>query len=416
MSLIENISRAFRHKNFRGYFLWQFLSFAGTWIQGTAQSWLIYRLTGSAFFLGLVAFASSLPGLLFSPVSGIVSDRFKKRDVLLTTQILCFIQSVILIFLFFSGHINKWHILILSVFIGIANSFDVTARQTFIPLLVTKEELLNAIALNSSMFNGARIIGPALAGILIAEYGEGPCFVLNAISYVFFIAFLMVIRVNEQPRKEVISYFSHFKEGILFAWNNKPIRALLLLLGTFSFWGMSFTTLMPIFSDQILHSGSKGLGILMGASGIGAVIGGLFLASRQKILGIKKVIAFASLASSVCILLFAFSKSFLLSAFLLGLIGFSFLIINAGSNSAMQAIAPEYLRGRIISFYSMMFIGMFPLGSLTVGCLAHKFGVSTATAVGATVCLIVGLYFSLKVPALTKEACIMASSLHQETG
>src|SRR3989338_8457813 len=193
MTLLENISRAFKHKNFSSYFIWQFLSFSGTWIQGTALSWLIYRLTGSAFFLGLVAFASSLPGLLFSPVSGIVSDRFKKRDVLLTTQILCLIQSVILIALFYSGNINKWHILFLSVFIGIANSFDVTARQTFIPLLVSKNELLNAIALNSSMFNGARIIGPAVAGILIAEYGEGPCFVLNSVSYVFFIVFLMVI-------------------------------------------------------------------------------------------------------------------------------------------------------------------------------------------------------------------------------
>ena len=404
MRLIDNISRAFKHKNYRYYFLWQFLSFAGTWIQSTAQSWLVYRLTGSALFLGLVSFAGSLPALLFAPFSGVVSDRFKRKNILIVTQILCLIQGIILSILFFSGTINKWQILVLAIFLGIANSFDVTARQSFIPLLVTKDDLINAIALNSSMFNAARMVGPAVAGILITGFGEGACFVLNVLSYIPIIIFLFLVNAQEQIIKKFTSPLSQMKEGLLFAWRNMPIRALLLLVGTFSFWGLSFSTLMPIFSDQILHKGAKGLGILMGSSGVGAVIGGLFLASRQKVIGIKKIIAFCSILFSACLFAFAFSKSFFVSVLLLSLIGFSFIIINAGSNTAMQAMSSDHLRGRVIGLYSMMFMGMFPLGSLTIGFLAHKLGASIAVAIGAVVCLLAGLYFGLQVPKLTKAA------------
>ena len=404
MTLIENITRAFKHKNYRDFFFWQFLSFTGTWLQGTAQSWLIYRLTGSALFLGLVGFASSLPALILAPISGVTADRFKRRDILLTTQILCVIQGIVLSVLFFSGHINKWQILILAIFLGIANSFDVTARQTFIPLLVKKDDLINAIALNSSMFNAARIIGPALAGLLIAKYGEGICFILNVFSYLPFIVFLIFINLKEQEVKEFKSSFSHLKEGFSFAWNTPPIKNLLLLLGTYSLCGMSFTTLMPIFSDQILHKGAKGLGLLMGASGVGAVVGALFLASRQKVLGIKKIIAFCSILSGICIFIFAFSKLYFLSMLLLVIIGFCSIIIISGSNTAMQAMSPDRLRGRIVGLFSMMFLGIFPLGSLTVGFLAHLLGAPTAVSIGAVVCFLMAIYFSTKVPKLTKQA------------
>ncbi|OGI08015.1 MAG: hypothetical protein A3F80_05020 [Candidatus Melainabacteria bacterium RIFCSPLOWO2_12_FULL_35_11] len=404
MSIVDNITRGFKHKNFRDFFFWQFLSFSGTWIQNTAQSWLIYRLTGSAFFLGLVGFAGSLPALILAPISGVTADRFKRKDVLLITQILCVIQGIILSALFFSGTINKWHILILAIFLGIANSFDVTARQTFIPLLVTKGDLLNAIALNSSMFNAARIIGPALAGILISKYSEGICFVLNVLSYLPFIVFLFLVKVKEHEVSEFSSSLAHLKEGVLFAWNTSPIRHLLLVLGTYSLWGMSFITLMPIFSDQILHRGAKGLGILMGASGIGSVIGALFLASRQKILGIKKLIALCGILSSVCIFIFAFSKIYLLSILLLIMIGFCSIIIISGSNTAMQAMSPDSLRGRIVGLFSMMFMGIFPLGSLTVGYLAHILNTPTAVSIGASICFLVAIYFFVKVPKLTKQA------------
>ena len=404
MTLFDNITRGFKHKNFRNFFFWQFLSFTGTWIQGTAQSWLVYRLTGSALFLGLVSFASSLPALILAPISGVTADRFKRRDVLLITQILCVIQGIILSALFFSGHINKWHILILAVFLGIANSFDVTARQTFIPLLVTKGDLLNAIALNSSMFNAARIIGPALAGIIISKYGEGICFILNVLSYLPFIIFLLLVKIKEHEVSEFTSSLAHLKEGISFAWNTSPIRNLLLLLGTYSLCGMSFTTLMPIFSDQVLHQGAKGLGTLMGASGIGAVIGALFMASRQKVLGIKKIIAFCGILSSICIFIFAFSKIYLLSISLLTIIGFCSIIIISGSNTAMQAMSPDHLRGRIVGLFSMMFMGIFPLGSLMTGYLANTFSAQIAVATGAIICFLTAIYFSMKVPRLTKQA------------
>ena len=402
--MIKNISRAFKHKNYRIYYFFQFFSFIGTWLQSTAQSWLIYKLTGSPIFLGLVSFAGSLPSLAFAPFAGISSDHFKRKKVLLVTQILCLIHGAMLAMLFFSGVINKWHILCLAVFLGIVNSFDVTSRQSFIPLLVDKEDLVNAIALNSSMFNGARMIGPAIAGVLIASHGEGVCFVLNVLSYVPIITFLFWVKARDQIVKKIKSPYSQLKEGIIFIWMNRPVRSLLLLVGTFSFWGMSFSTLMPIFSDQVLKSGSKGLGILMCSSGIGAVIGGLFLASRGKVLGIKKIIAFCSIVFSISLCAFAFSKSLFLSIFLLVVVGFCFVIINAGNNTTIQALSPDYLRGSVIGFYSMMFMGMFPVGSLTIGYLAHCFGVASAVAVGSIVCLVAGIYFMLKVPALTKDS------------
>lgn len=402
--MFSEIGRAFRHKNYRYYFLWQFLSFTGTWIQGTAQSWLVYRLTGSAFFLGLIGFAGSIPSLIFAPFSGVASDHFKRKNILLVTQFLCLVQGIILAVLFFSGSINKWHILALAIFLGIVNSFDVTARQSFIPLLVSKEDLIKAIALNSSMFNAARMIGPAISGVLIATYDEGICFVLNVISYIPIIAFLLFVKAKEQIIKKLSSPFEHLKEGFKFAWDNMPIRALLLMVGTFSFFGMSFSTLMPIFSDQILRAGPQGLGILMASSGVGAVIGGLFLASRKKVIGVKKIIGFCSILFSICLFVFAYSRNFILSLVLLMIVGFAFMIINAGSNTAMQAMSPDRLRGRIVGFYSTMFLGMFPIGSLTVGYLAHNFSPQIAVSIGALVCFLVGIYFAIKVPLLTKGA------------
>ena len=403
MGIFKNITRTFKYKNFRGFLFWQFLSFTGTWIQGTAQSWLIYRLTGSALFLGLVSFAGSLPALILSPLSGVIADRFKRKNVLLVAQILCTLQGILLSILFFGGIINKWHILVLAVFLGIANAFDVTSRLTFIPLLVSKDEFLNAIALNSSMFNAARIIGPACAGILISQYGEGICFILNVLSYIIFIMFLFSIKVEDKVEKEHLSALSHLKEGFLFAWNTSPIRSLLFLLGVFSFWGMSFTTLMPIFSDRILHKGAQGLGVLMGASGIGAVTGGLFLASRQKILGIKKIVALCSIIASLGLLAFALSKIYLLSILILTVTGFCFVVIVSGSNTSMQAMSPEHLRGRVTGLFSMMFMGVFPLGSLLMGYLAYLFNVQIAVSIGAVICLVSGIYFSFIVSKLTER-------------
>ncbi len=403
MKSLNNISRALQNKDYRNYFFWQFLSFVGTWMQTTAQSWLVYRLTHSALFLGLINFASSFPALILSPLAGVVADKFKRKYILLITQILCLVQGIILISLFYLNVVNKWHLLVLSIFLGIANSFDVTARQSFIPLLIKKEELLNAIALNSSMFNAARIVGPSLAGILIASFGEGSCFAFNVISYIPIIVFIFMVKSKEQDINNVSSPVSHLKEGFLYAWNTKPVRMLLILVGTISFWGMSFSTLIPIFSDKILHAGSRGMGLLMGSSGVGAVIGGLFLASRQKSFGVVKLIAFASITFSICLFVFAFSENFILSMFMLFIIGFCFMIINAGSNTTMQSMSPDSLRGRVVSLYSMMFMGMFPLGSLTLGFIANKFNVHMAVSVGAVSSFFVGVCFMFFLPKLNAE-------------
>lgn len=404
MSWIENVSRAFKHKNYRDYFFWQFLSFIGTWMQTTAQSWLIYRLTGSALFLGFIGFAGALPALFFSPISGVVSDKFKRKNIMLVTQTLCLVQGILMVSFYYSGFINKWHILALAVFLGIVNSFDVTARQSFIPLLINKKDLLNAIALNSSMFNAARILGPALAGILISKFDEGSCFILNVVSYVPMIIFLLWVKEENQEIKQGFSSFLYLREGFSFAWKNLPIRVLLIQVGTVSFFGMSFSTLMPIFSDKILNSGSQGLGILMGASGFGAVIGGLYLASRHEVAGVNRMIGICSVLFSVCLFAFSASKNLAFSMFLLLITGFCFMIINAGSNTTMQSISPDHLRGRVISLYSMMFMGMFPLGSLTIGVLANTYGAPNAVAIGTAICFFVSLYFLSRVPLLNKES------------
>jgi len=404
MSFTENLTRAFKHKNYRHYFFWQFLSFAGTWMQSTAQSWLIYKLTGSALFMGFLNFAATLPALFLTPFAGVVADKFQRRKVLLTTQILCLVQGIILVTLYYSGTITKWHVLFLAILLGIANSFDVTARQSFIPLLINKKDLLNAIALNSSMFNAARILGPAVAGILIASKGEGICFILNVFSYIPIIIFLLLVKAKKQEIKEFSSPMFHLKEGMSYAWNTMPIRSLLIMVGTASFWGMSFTTFMPIFADQILHSGSKGLGMLMCSSGVGAVIGGLFLASRQKIYNISNLICLSLIVLSISLFMFSLSTNIFLSMFLLCLTGFSFMIISAGSNTSMQSMAPDYLRGRVVSLYSMMFMGMFPLGSLIVGVIANKVNVQFACQIGATFSFIIGLYFLFRLPELNRES------------
>lgn len=402
--VVKSISRAFRHKGYRHYFLWQFLSFIGTWIQSTTQSWLVYRLTGSALFLGAVNFAGSIPAIFLAPFAGVAADNFSRRNILVITQILCLIHGVVITVLYFMGILNEWHILFLAIFLGIANSFDMTARQSLVPLLIPEEDLTNAIALNSSMFNSARMIGPAIAGFLIAAYGEGFCFFLNTISYVPIILFLFFVVLRKQIIKKSSSTIKHLKEGFLFAWNKKPLRALLMMVGTFSFWGASITTLMPIFSDQILHAGSKGLGILTGISGLGAVSGGVFLATRKKIIGIKNIIAASTLIASVCLASFAFSRNLLLSSLLLYITGFGSIIIFAGSNTLLQALSPDNLRGRVISLFSTMLMGMYPLGSLILGYFAQKLSVSYAVLIGASICFIVGLYFAYKVPSLVKDA------------
>jgi MFS family permease len=278
--------RALRHRNFQLFFSGQLISLVGTWMQSVAQSWLVYRLTGSALLLGSVGFASQIPVFMFAPLGGIAADRLNRRHIVIATQIASMALALILAALTLFHRVHVWHVFVLASLLGVVNAFDIPGRQSFLVDMVGKEDLMNAIALNSSMFNGARVIGPAIAGILVARIGEGWCFFGNGVSYIAVIIGLLMMRVHSPVRVAMASPLEHMMEGFRFVNRTAPIRALLLLLGVVSLVGMPYVVLMPIFADKILHGGAQGLGILMGATGVGALLGALTLAFREGVKGL----------------------------------------------------------------------------------------------------------------------------------
>lgn len=397
--------RALRHRNYQLFFFGQLISLTGTWMQSVAQSWLIYRLTGSAVLLGLVGFASQIPVFLLAPVGGAVADRYRRHRILVTTQTVAMLLAFVLAGLTLSGRIQEWHIFALAACLGIANAFDIPARQAFVADMVGREDLLNAIALNSSMVNGARVVGPAVAGILVAAVGEGWCFLLNAVSYVAVLAGLLMMKLEIPKRVHArVSALASIAEGFRFVAHTSPVRALLLLLGLISLMGMPYAVLMPIFADQILHGGASGLGLLMGASGVGALAGALSLAARNGLRGLGRWVAFSSAGFGASVILFSMSRSFWLSAALLLPAGFSMMIEMASSNTLIQAMVPDALRGRVMAVYSMMFMGMAPIGALLAGALAQRLGAPNTVALGGAVCILGSLVFGLRLPALRAEA------------
>jgi MFS family permease len=397
--------RALRHRNYQLFFFGQLISLTGTWMQSVAQSWLIYRMTGSAVLLGLVGFASQIPVFLLAPVGGAVADRYRRHRILVTTQTIAMLLAFVLAGLTLSGRIEEWHIFALASLLGITNAFDIPARQAFVADMVGREDLLNAIALNSSMVNGARVVGPAVAGILVAAVGEGWCFFANAVSYVAVIASLLMMKLTAARRAPArMSALASIVEGFRFVTHKAPVRALLLLLGLISLMGMPYAVLMPIFADQILHGGASGLGLLMGASGVGALAGALSLAARNGLRGLGRWVAFSSAGFGASVILFSMSRSFWLSAALLLPVGFSMMIEMASSNTLIQAMVPDALRGRVMAVYSMMFMGMAPIGALLAGALAQRLGAPNTVALGGAVCILGSLVFGLRLPALRAEA------------
>lgn len=388
--------RAFRHRNYRIFFSGQMISLCGTWMQSVAQSWLVYRLTGSAMLLGVVGFTSQIPIFLFSPVGGAAADRYYRRRVLVLTQTASMFLAFALAALTLAGCVQVWHILILSFLLGLVNAFDIPTRQAFVVEMVGKKDILNAIALNSSMFNSARIIGPAIAGALVESIGEGWCFFLNGASYFAVILGLLYIQVPERERlQSVDSTYSHILEGFRYAWRTKTVRALLLMLSLLSVLGMPYAVLMPIFADRVLHGGPQALGLLMGAAGIGALAGALTLAARRGAQGLERWIAFSSAGFGACLVLFSWSKTFWLSAAILVPTGYFMIGQMASSNTLIQTIVPDSLRGRMMSLYSMMFIGMAPFGSLLAGALAHRLGAPDAVAIGGFFCMVGAAAFGI---------------------
>lgn len=373
-------------------------------MQSVAQSWLVYRLTGSSLLLGSVGFASQFPVFLAAPFGGIVADRWNRQKVVIGTQTASMILAFILAVLTLARVVQVWHIFVLAALLGVVNAFDIPGRQAFLVDMVGKEDLMNAIALNSSMFNGARILGPAVAGILVAKIGEGWCFFVNGISYIAVIIGLFMMHVQLRPFQAQASPYEHIVEGFRFVRHTAPIRALLLLLGLVSLVAMPYTVLMPLFADRILHGGARALGTLMGATGVGALLGALTLASKTGVRGLGRWVAFACAGFSVSLILFAFSRNLWLSVFLLLPVGFCMMLQMASSNTLIQAMVPDELRGRVMAVYSMMFMGVAPFGAFFAGAMADRVGAPITVALGAIAGIGGAAIFWLRLPKIRVEA------------
>jgi len=399
------IFRSFQYRNFRLFFGGQSISLIGTWIQRIATPWLVYHLTGSALLLGVVGFAGQIPTFIIAPFAGVLTDRWNKYYILIGTQIAAMLQAFILAILYLSGHIQVWHIVVLSVFLGCINAFDVPARQSFVIEMVDKkEELGNAIALNSSMVNGARLIGPSIAGLLIAFMGEGICFMLNAISYLFVIASLLFMKVKPRiTKKKDVAVLKQLKEGFVYAFGFAPIKYILILLAMVSFMGMPYTVLMPVFAKEILHGGAHTFGFLMAASGVGALSGALYLASRKNVIGLSKIIPIAAFTFGIGLIAFSLSRFFLLSLVLLSIAGLGMMIQIAASNTILQTIVDDDKRGRVMSFYTMAFMGSAPFGSLFAGSMTSIIGAPNTILVGGITCIIGAAIFAYKLPMIKSK-------------
>ena len=388
--------RALRYRNYRLFFAGQLISLVGTWMQNVAQSWLVYRLTGSSFMLGSISFASQLPIFLLAFVGGTIADRYNRHRLVIATQAASMILALILAALTLTDTVRIWHLFALSALLGAVNALDMPTRQAFVVELVEKEDLLNAIALNSSIFNGARVLGPAVAGVMIAGIGEGWCFFANGISYAAVISGLLLMKLGGQGggiRKE--SAAGDVLEGFNFVRRTRPIRTLLLLLGLLSIVGMPYSVLMPIFADKILQGGPRGLGILMGSTGLGALIGSISLAARSGTGGLGKLVAYASAGFGLGLLLFSISRHFWLSAAFLVPVGMSFMMTTTCINTLIQTMVPDRLRGRVMATHVWMLLGMTPFGSLLAGTIAAHVGAPATMLGGALFCLAgAGLYAS----------------------
>jgi len=396
--------RSLKHRNFQLFFGGQLISLIGTWMQNVAQAWLVYRLTGSSLLLGSVAFAGQIPVFLTSPLGGIVADRYSRHRVVIATQTASMILAFTFAGLTLTNRITVVEIFVIAILRGIVNAFDVPGRQAFIVEMVGKEDLMNAIALNSSMFNGARIIGPAIAGIVVAKIGEGWCFFADAVSYIAVIVGLLMMHVAPRVRRPMGSPLEHVIEGFRFVRETAPIRALLLLLGLVSLVAMPYTVLMPVFADRILHGGARGLGVLMGATGVGALLGALTLATKTGVHGLGRWVMFSCGGFGVFLVAFALSTHFWISTTLLVPVGFCMMLQMSSSNTLIQAMVPDHLRGRVMSVYSMMFMGMGPIGALTAGAIADRMGAPVAVITGAFVCVGGAAIFGLRLPSIRGEA------------
>lgn len=397
------LTRALRHRNYRLFFGGQSISLVGTWITRVATSWLVYRLTGSELLLGIVGFCGQIPTTLLAPFAGVLVDRWDRHRLLVVTQTLSLLQSLALGVLTLNHEITVTWVLALQVVQGLINAFDTPGRQTFVVEMVTdRADLANAIALNSSMVNGSRIIGPSVGGLLIAGFGEGWCFMIDAISYLFVIASLLMMRLTRADRSPHAEahILSELRTGFQYVIHSVPIRTSLIVLSIVSAMGMPYTVLMPAYVASVLKGGPNLLGILMTASGVGALAGALYLASRRSVVGLGRVMLMATSAFGAAMIGFAFARSLWLALVLLPIVGAGFMVQLAATNTVLQTIVEDRLRGRVMAFYTMSFFGTAPLGSLIAGVAAERIGTSWTIAIAGIVSLLTALWFGTRLARL----------------
>jgi len=403
---LKLLLRALGSKNYRLYFIGQAVSLIGTWIQQIAMRWLVYRLTKSELLLGVVGFASDIPVFFLVPFAGVLADKLKRHRILAITQALSALQAFVLAILVITDQIAVWHVVVLGIFLGIIAAFDIPARQAFlVDVVENKEDLGNAIALNSFIFNGALLIGPSIAGVLIAFFGEGPCFVLNGVSYLALIGALYFMKI---PDRKIASANLQVGRGILegahYAFLSVPIRSILLLVALVSFMGVSYMLLMPVFAENVLRGGPREFGYLMSATGVGALAGAVFLASRRNILGLGKVIVGAGVFYGIGLSALSLSHHLVLSLVLALAIGFSLMMLMASSNTILQTIVDETKRGRVISLFVMARRGVESFGCLVAGFVAHKLGTPDTLMIGGIVCSLAALAFATKLSSIRESS------------
>jgi len=388
--------RALRHRNFRLFFGGQSISLIGTWMTRIATAWLVYRLTKSALLLGTVSFVGQIPSFLFAPLAGVLVDRLDRRRVLIWTQALAMLQSLALAALTLTHRITIHEILILSAFQGVINAFDMPGRQAFmVEMVEDRNDLSNAIAINSSMVNLARLIGPSLAGIVIAATNEGWCFFIDGISYIAVIVSLVLMRVRvEALKRSAASMAEQLREGWDYVSSFVPVRSILLLFALVSLMGMPYVVLMPIFAAQVLHGGAHTLGFLMSAAGVGALISALSLVLRKSVRGLLKMLPIAAASFGAGLILFGFSRVVWPSLVLMVVVGFGMMQGLTASNTIIQTLVPEDMRGRVMSYYTAAFVGMAPFGSLLAGSLAHWIGAPRTVMLTGSCCILGAAWFA----------------------
>ena len=393
---IRQTFRALRHRNFRLFAAGQIVSLVGTWMQNVAQAWLVYRLTHSELLLGTAWFCTQMPVFAFGALGGLAADRYSRHRLVVVTQILSMCQALALAALTLSGKVHVWHILTLAVVLGTINAFDMPGRQSLIIQMTSKEDLLNAISLNSAIFNGARVVGPAVAGLLVAAFGEGVCFLLNAVSFLAVIGCLLAMRLPRFRRRTQDSPWAHLVEGFKYVHGHRAVRTLLGMMAAITIAGMPAVVLMPFFADAIFQRGSRGMGILMGAMGAGAVAGTLVLAWRARVSTLPRVIFRSALLLGASFCFFAWSNVFYFSLAVMPLIGYSVMRQMASANTLIQTLIPDEYRGRTMAFYTMSVVGLGPFGSLAAGALAHAYGARLTVAAGGVLAVTAAGIFGMK--------------------